>query len=141
MQDRAAACPFDVVNRQFHAPAPNKLWASDFTYASTWSGFVYVAFVVQFFACRIIRWRVNRNPSAIFVLDALEQALHVRRPTDSLVHPSDRGSQYVSILYTKRLAEAGIDPSVGRIGVSYDNALAESVIGLFKTEVIHRLGP
>jgi transposase InsO family protein len=139
--DKAAACPFDLVNRHFHAPAPNKLWVSDFTYVSTWGGFVYVAFVIDVYARRIVGWRVSRNPTAAFVLDALEQALHARRPTESLVHHSDRGSQYVSIRYTERLAEAGIEPSVGSVGDSYDNALAESVIGLFKTEVIHRLGP
>jgi transposase InsO family protein len=139
--DRTAACPFDLVNRQFHAPAPNMLWVSDFTYVSTWAGMVYVAFVIDVFARRIVGWRVSRNPTAAFVLDALEQALHARRPTDSLIHHSDRGSQYVSIRYTERLAEAGIDPSVGSVGDSYDNALAESVIGLFKTEVIHRLEP
>ena len=139
--DKAAACPFDRVNRQFYAPAPNMLWVSDFTYVSTWAGFVYMAFVIDVFARRIVGWRVSRNPTAAFVLDALEQALHARRPTESLVHHSDRGVQYVSIRYTERLAEAGIDPSVGSVGDSYDNALAESVIGLFKTEVIHRLGP
>lgn len=139
--DKAAACPFDLVNRQFHAPAPNMLWVSDFTYVSTWAGMVYVAFVIDVFARRIVGWRVSRNPTAAFVLDALEQALHDRKPTDSLIHHSDRGSQYVSIRYTERLAEAGIDPSVGSVGDSYDNALAESVIGLFKTEIIHRLGP
>jgi transposase InsO family protein len=141
VSDKAAACPFDLVNRQFHAPAPNKLWVSDFTYVGTWGGVVYVAFVIDVFARMIVGWRVSRNPTAAFVLDALEQALHARRPTDSLIHHSDRGSQYVSIRYTERLAEAGINPSVGSVGDSYDNALAESVIGLFKTEVIHRLGP
>jgi putative transposase len=139
--DKAAACPFDLVNRQFHASAPNKLWVSDFTYVSTWGGMVYVAFVIDVFARRIVGWRVSRTQTAGFVLDALEQALHARRPTESLIHHSDRGSQYVSIRYTERLAEAGIDPSVGSVGDSYDNALAETVIGLFKTEVIHRLGP
>jgi putative transposase len=102
---------------------------------------VYVAFVIDVFARRIVGWRVSRTQTASFVLDALEQALHARRPTDSLVHHSDRGSQYVSIRYTERLAEAGIQPSVGSVGDSYDNALAQSVIGLFKTEIIHRLGP
>jgi putative transposase len=139
--DKAAACPFDLVNRQFHAPAPNMLWVSDFTYVSTWAGMVYVAFVIDVFARRIVGWRVSRTQTASFVLDALEQALHARRPTESLIHNSDRGSQYVSIRYTERLSEAGIEPSVGSVGDSYDNALAESVIGLFKTEVIHRLGP
>jgi transposase InsO family protein len=139
--DKAAACPFDLVNRQFHASAPNKLWVSDFTYVSTWGGMVYVAFVIDVFARRIVGWRVSRTQTAGFVLDALEQALHARRPTESLIHHSDRGSQYVSIRYTERLAEAGIEPSVGSVGDSYDNALAESVIGLFKTEIIRRLGP
>jgi putative transposase len=139
--DKASICPFDLVNRRFHAPAPNRLWVSDFTYVSTWSGFVYVAFVIDVYARRIVGWRVSRTATAGFVLDALEQALHARRPTDSLIHHSDRGSQYVSIRYTERLAEAGIEPSVGSVGDSYDNALAESVIGLFKTEVVHRLGP
>jgi putative transposase len=141
VQDKAEACPFDLVNRQFHAPASNMLWVSDFTDVSTWAGMVYVAFVINVFARRIVGWRVNRNPTAAFVLDALEQALHARRPADSLIHHSDRGSQYVSIRYTERLAEAGIGPSVASVCDSYDNALAESVIGLFKTEVIHRLGP
>ena len=112
-------------------------------YVATWAGFVYVAFVVDAFARRIVGWRVSRSMEAQFVLDALEQALHERRPAgdDGLVHHSDRGSQYVSIKYTERLAEAGVEPSVGSVGDSYDNALAETVIGLFKTEVIHRRGP
>jgi transposase InsO family protein len=141
--DPAAPCPRDRVNRQFHAPRPNALWLSDFTYVATWAGFVYVAFVIDAFARRIVGWRVSRSMQAEFVLDALEQAIHDRRPaeTDDLVHHSDRGSQYVSIRYTERLAEAGIDPSVGSVGDSYDNALAETVIGLFKTEVIRRCGP
>lgn len=142
MPDKTAACPLDLVNRRFRAPAPNMLWVSDFTYVSTWSGFVYVAFVIDVYARRVVGWRVSRTATASFVLDALEQALHARRPTEtSLVHHSDRGSQYVSMRYTERLAEAGIAPSVGSVGDSYDNALAESVIGLFKTEVIQRLGP
>jgi putative transposase len=141
--DPAAACPLDRVNRQFEAPRPNMLWVSDFTYVATWSGFVYVAFVIDAFARRIVGWRVSRSARADFVLDALEQALHQRRPFagSGLVCHSDRGSQYVSIRYTERLAEAGIEPSVGSVGDSYDNALAETVIGLFKTEVIHRRGP
>jgi transposase InsO family protein len=141
--DPAAPCPRDRVNRQFDAPRPNALWLSDFTYVATWAGFVYVAFVIDAFARRIVGWRVSRSMQAEFVLDALEQAIHDRRPaeTDALVHHSDRGSQYVSIRYTERLAEAGIDPSVGSVGDSYDNALAETVIGLFKTEVIRRRGP
>lgn len=143
ISDKAAPCPRDHVNRQFHAPAPNRLWLSDFTYVSTWSGFVYVAFVIDAFARRIVGWRVSRTAHAQFVLDALEQALHQRRPFDSptLVHHSDRGSQYVSIKYTERLAEAGIEPSVGSVGDSYDNALAETINGLYKAELIHRRGP
>ena len=139
----ATPCPEDRVNRQFNAPRPNALWLSDFTYVATWAGFVYVAFVIDAFARRIVGWRVSRSMQAGFVLDALEQALHDRRPiqSDSLIHHSDRGVQYVSIKYTERLAEAGIEPSVGSVGDSYDNALAETVIGLFKTEVIHRRGP
>ncbi len=139
----ATPCPEDRVNRQFHAPRPNALWLSDFTYVATWAGFVYVAFVIDAFARRIVGWRVSRSMQAGFVLDALEQALHDRRPLqeDGLIHHSDRGVQYVSIRYTERLAEAGIEPSVGTVGDSYDNALAETVIGLFKTEVIARRGP
>jgi putative transposase len=141
--DKAAPCPADKVNRQFRAPRPNQLWVSDFTYVATWQGFVYVAFVIDTFARRIVGWRVSRNAQAGFVLDALEQALHDRRPIQGggLVHHSDRGGQYLSIRYTERLAIAGIEPSVGSVGDSYDNALAESIIGLFKTEVIRRLGP
>ena len=118
----ATSCPADRVNRQFNAPAPNQLWLSDFTYVSTWAGFVYVAFVIDAFARRIVGWRVSRSMDAQFVLDALEQALHDRRPADGdgLVHHSDRGSQYVSIKYTERLAEAGAEPSVGSVGDSYD---------------------
>jgi putative transposase len=143
VSDKATPCPLDHVNRQFHAPMPNVLWLSDFTYVSTWAGFVYVAFVIDAYARRIVGWRVSRTAQAGFVLDALEQALHDRRPTrrDGLIHHSDRGVQYVSIKYTERLAEAGIEPSVGSVGDSYDNALAETVIGLFKAEVIHRRGP
>jgi putative transposase len=142
VSDAAAPCPLDRVNRQFRAPRPNALWVSDFTYVATWSGFVYVAFVIDTFARRIVGWRVSRSARADFVLDALEQALHDRQPwRANLIHHSDRGVQYVSIRYTERLAEAGIEPSVGSVGDSYDNALAETVIGLFKTEVIHRRGP
>jgi transposase InsO family protein len=143
MPDKAAPCPQDHVNRQFHAPAPNMLWLSDFTYVSTWSGFVYVAFVIDAYARRIVGWRVSRTAHANFVLDALEQALHERRPTHrgGLVHHSDRGSQYVGIRYTERLAEAGVEPSVGSVGDSYDNALAETINGLYKAEVVHRRGP
>jgi putative transposase len=143
VQDKAAPCPLDHVNRVFHAPAPNVLWVSDFTYVSTWTGFVYVAFVIDVYARRIVGWRVSRTAHASFVLDALEQALHERRPVrrGGLVHHSDRGSQYVSIRYTERLAEAGVEPSVGSVGDSYDNALAETINGLYKAEVIHRRGP
>lgn len=139
----ATPCPLDRVNRQFRAPRPNALWVSDFTYVSTWTGFVYVAFVIDAFARRIVGWRVSRTAQAGFVLDALEQALHDRRPVrgGGLVHHSDRGVQYLSIRYTERLVEAGIDPSVGSVGDSYDNALAETINGLYKAEVIHRRGP
>ena len=143
VSDRAAPCPLDRVKRQFHAAAPNRLWVSDFTYVATWAGFVYVAFVIDAYARRIVGWRVSRRAHAGFVLDALEQALHERRPTrgGGLVHHSDRGVQYVSIKYSERLAEAGIEPSVGSVGDSYDNALAETINGLYKAEVIHRRGP
>jgi len=139
----AVACPLDRVNRRFHAPRPNALWLSDFTYVATWQGFVYVAFVIDAYARRIVGWRVSRTAHTGFVLDALEQALAERRPArgGSLVHHSDRGAQYVSIRYTERLAEAGIEPSVGSVGDSYDNALAESINGLYKTEVVRRRGP
>ena len=141
--DKAAPCPLDHVNRQFKAPRPNALRVADFTYVATWAGFVYVAFVIDTYARRIVGWRVSRTAHASFVLDALEQALHDRRPRcqGRLVHHSDRGSQYVSIKYTERLAEAGIEPSVGSVGDSYDNALAETINGLYKAEVIHRRGP
>ena len=143
ISDRAVPCPLDRVNRQFRAPRPNALWVSDFTYVATWAGFVYVAFVIDTYARRIVGWRVSRTARAGFVLDALEQALHERQPIRraGLVHHSDRGGQYVSLRYTQRLAEAGIEPSVGSVGDSYDNALAETVIGLFKAEVIHRRAP
>lgn len=141
--DPAAACPLDRVNRQFKAPRPNALWVSDFTYVATWAGSVYVAFVIDAYARRIVGWRVSRTAHAAFVLDALEQALHKRRPLQGggLVHHSDRGSQYLALRYTERLAEAGVEPSVGSVGDSYDNALAETINGLFKAEVIHRRGP
>lgn len=141
--DKKLPCPLDRVNRQFRVPAPNMLWVSDFTYVATWKGFVYVAFVIDAYARRIVGWRVSTTPHAGFVLDALEQAVHERRPVKAmgLVHHSDRGSQYLSIKYTERLAEAGIEPSVGSVGDSYDNALAETINGLFKAEVIHRRGP
>ena len=127
-------------NRQFKADRPNQLWVIDFTYVSTWAGFVYVAFVIDVFARYIVGWRVSRTAHTIFVLDALEQALHQRRPRrgGQLIHHSDRGSQYVSIKYTDHLAEAGIEPSVGSVGDSHDNALAETTNGLYKAELIHR---
>ena len=139
--DSSQPCPLDKVNRQFKAPAPNMLWVSDFTYVATWQGFVHVAFVIDAFARRIVGWRVSRTAHAGFVLDAFEQAVHQRQPGSGLVHHSDRGSQYLSIRYTERLAEAGIEPSVGSVGDSYDNALAETINGLFKAEVIHLRGP
>ena len=143
ISDKAAPCPLDHVNRQFQASRPNALWVSDFTYVASWTGFVYVAFVIDVFARRIVGWRASRTAHTGFVLDALEQALHDRRPTGQgeLIHHSDRGSQYVSIKYTERLAEAGIEPSVGSVGDSYDNALAETINGIYKAEVIHRRGP
>ena len=143
ISDKAAPCPLDRVNRQFKADRPNQLWVSDFTYVSTWQGWLYVAFVIDVFARRIVGWRVSRSMRSDFVLDALEQALFDRQPerTEALVHHSDRGSQYVSIRYTERLAEAGIEPSVGSRGDSYDNALAETINGLYKAELIHRRAP
>ena len=138
--DGKLVCPLDKVNRQFHASRPNELWVSDFTYVSTWQGWLYVAFVIDVFARRIVGWRVSNNMKTEFVLDALEQALYARQPAraDNLIHHSDRGSQYVSIRYTERLAEAGVEPSVGSKGDSYDNALAETINGLYKAELIHR---
>src|SRR3984885_15436941 len=143
ISDKAAPCPLDHVNRQFHASAPDRLWLADFTYVATWAGFVYVAFVIDAYARRIVGWRASRTAHADFVLDALEQALHDRRPASrgALVHHSDRGAQYVSIKYTERLGEARIKPSVGGSGDSYDNALAETINGLYKAEVVHRRSP
>lgn len=139
VSDKATPCPLDKVNRQFRAARPNALWVSDFTYVSTWQGFVYVAFVIDVYARRIVGWKVSSSARTDFVLDALEQALHARRPTQGgLIHHSDRGVQYVSIRYTERLAEVGIESSVGSVGDSYDNALAETINGLYKAEVIHR---
>ena len=122
--DKSQPCPKDKVNRKFRAPAPNMLWVSDFTYVSTWQGFVYVAFIIDTFADKIVGWRVSSSPKTDFVLDALEQALHDRRPVHKggLIHHSDRGGQYLSIRYTERLALAGIEPSVGSVGDSYGNA-------------------
>ena len=131
----------DLVNRTFTATRPNALWVADLTYVATWAGFVYVAFVIDVFARVIVGWRVARSLGTDLALDTLEQALYARPAVDELVHHSDRGTQYLSIRYTERLAEAGIEPSVGSVGDSYDNALAESVIGLYKTEVIDRRGP
>lgn len=140
--DPAAPCPLDRVNRQFSASRPNQLWVADFTYVSTWQGFVYVAFVIDVYARYIVGWRVSRSMHTDFVLDALEQALYARQPDrNTLIHHSDRGAQYVSIRYSERLGEAGIEPSVGSKGDSYDNALAETVNGLFKTELIRHAGP
>ena len=141
--DDTAARPADLVDRQFVATRPNQLWVADFTYVATWRGFVYVAFVIDVFARSIVGWRVSSSLRTDFVLDALEQAIYARcgdGPTD-LIHHSDRGTQYLSMRYAERLTNAGIEPSVGSRGDSYDNALAESVIGLFKTEVIQRKGP
>jgi putative transposase len=141
--DAKLACPQDRVNRQFRADRPNQLWVSDFTYVSTWQGFVYVAFVIDVFARRIVGWRVSASMQTDFVLDALEQALFARQGEreGELIHHSDRGSQYVSIRYSQRLSEAGIEPSVGSKGDSYDNALAETINGLYKAELIHRRAP
>ncbi len=144
VSDPVTPCPSDRVNRQFKADRPNALWVVDFTYVSTWAGFVYVAFVIDVFARRIVGWRVSSSARTDFVLDALEQALYERQPSETdgqLVHHSDRGVQYVSMRYTERLAEAGIEPSVGSVGDSYDNALAETINGLYKAELIHRRGP
>ena len=141
--DPEASRPRDLVDRQFTATRPNQLWVSDFTYVATWRGFVYVAFVIDVFARRIVGWRVASSLHTDFVLDALEQAIYDRcgDAADGLVHHSDRGTQYLSMRYTDRLADAGIAPSVGSRGDSYDNALAETIIGLFKTEVIRLKGP
>ncbi len=136
--DDSVPCPLDRVKRQFHATRPNQLWVSDFTYVSTWQGWLYVAFVIDVFARNIVGWRVSTSMTTDFVLDALEQALYARHPDNdgTLIHHSDRGSQYVSIRYTERLSEAGIEPSVGSRGDSYDNALAETINGLYKAELI-----
>lgn len=140
--DKALPCPLDRVNRQFKADHPNQLWVSDFTYVSTWQGWLYVAFVIDVFARCIVGWRVSSSMRTDFVLDALEQALYARQPElGALIHHSDMGSQYVSIRYTERLTEAGIEPSVGSRGDSYDNALAETINGLYKAELIHKRGP
>jgi len=133
--------PRDLVDRKFESSKPNELWVADLTYVATWRGFVYVAFVVDVFSRRIVGWRVSNSLRSDLALDALEQAIHDRRDRSDLIHHSDRGVQYLSIRYSERLVEAGIQPSVGSVGDSYDNALAESTIGLFKTEVVRRRGP
>jgi putative transposase len=139
--DNAAERPADLVQRQFVADRPNQLWVADITHVATWSGFAYVAFVTDVFARRIVGWRVARTMRTDLVLDALEQALWARGGAQGVIHHSDRGSQYLSIRYTERLAEAGLESSVGSVGDSYDNALAETINGLYKTEIIHRRGP
>jgi len=139
--DDSTARPADLVNRNFTATRPNQLWVADFTYVSTWAGFVYVAFILDVFSRMIVGWRLSRSMTTDFVLDALEQAIHARRPGKDLVHHSDQGSQYLSIRYSERLDDAGIKPSVGSVADSYDNALAETIHGLYKAEVIHRKSP
>ena len=139
--DEAAVRPADLVDRDFTAAHPNQLWVADLTYVATWAGFVYVAFVIDVFSRMIVGWRVSRSLCSDLALDALEQALWARPEISELIHHSDRGVQYVSISYTERLAEAGIEPSVGNVGDSYDNALAETIIGLYKTELIYKDGP
>ena len=140
--DAAIPNPRDLVKRRFTADRPNQLWVADFTFVSTWQGFAYVAFIVDVYSRFIVGWHVSRHMRTEFVLDALEQALHARRPDPHrLVHHSDRGSQYLSIRYSERLGEAGIEPSVGSTGDSYDNALAETINGLYKAELVHKLGP
>ena len=136
------ARPRDAVNRDFSADRPNALWVADLTYVATWRGFVYVAFIVDAYARRIVGWRVSNSLRTDIALDALEQALYDRQvEQNALIHHSDRGVQYVSIKYTERLSEVGITPSVGSVGDSYDNALAETIIGLYKTELIRQQGP
>ena len=136
-----AGWPPDRVQRQFIASRPNQLWIADFSYVATWVGFVYVAFVIDVFARCIVGWRVSRSMQTDLVLDALEQALYARQVGEGLIHHSDRGSQYLGIRYSQRLKDAGVQASVGTTGDSYDNAMAETIIGLFKTEVIHERGP
>ena len=140
MPSPAAPCSRDLVNRDFNPEGPNRLWVADLTYVAAWTGFVYVAFVIDAYARTIVGWRVSSSLRTDLALDALEQAVHAR-DSHGVVHHSDRGVQYLSVRYTDRLAEAGLEASVGSVGDSYDNALAESVIGLFKTEVIRRRGP
>ena len=133
--------PLDLVHRRFIADRPNQLWVADFTYVATWKGFAYVAFVIDVFSRMIVGWRASMSMSADLTLDALEQALWARRIKGNLIHHSDRGSQYVAIRYTERLLEAGVEASVGSVGDAYDNALAETINGLFKAELIRRRGP
>ena len=141
----SAARPADLVDRQFGAPAPNRLWVADITYVSTWSGFCYVCFVIDAYSRRIVGWQASKSLKADLTLDALEQAIWERNradePLDGLVHHSDRGTQYLSIRYTERLADVGVVASVGSRGDSYDNALAETIIGLYKTELVRNRGP
>jgi len=140
--DETAARPADLVRRHFHPAAPNRLWVADLTYVRTWAGFAYVAFIIDAYARYIVGWHVSRSLHTDLVLTALEQALWARKgPFEGLVHHSDRGVQYLSIRYTERLTEAGIATSVGSRGDSYDNALAETVNGLYKTELVHRRAP
>ena len=139
--DEALQRPADLVQRHFKADRPNQLWVADITYVATWSGFVYVAFVTDVFSRKIVGWRVSNSLRSDLALDALEQAIHIRPDLEQLIHHSDRGVQYLSIRYTEHLAEAGIEPSVGSVGDSYDNALAETIFGLFKAEVIWKSGP
>jgi len=139
--DSGASRPADLVDRQFVATRPDQLWVADITYVATWRGFVFVAFVVDVFSRRIVGWRASTSLKTDLVLDALEQAIHARGKSDDLIHHSDRGTQYLSIRYSERLAEAGITASVGSVGDSYDNALAETINGLYKTEVIRKRGP
>jgi transposase InsO family protein len=141
ISEEVAARPADLVQRDFTATRPNQLWVADLTYVATWRGFVYVAFIIDVFSRMIVGWRVRQSLRSDLALDALEQALYARPGSEHLVHHSDRGVQYLSIHYTERLAEAGIESSVGSVGDAYDNALAETIIGLYKTEVIHHLGP
>jgi len=139
--DQKAVCPMDLVKREFRAEHPNELWVADYTYVSTWRGFAYIAFVIDTFADRIVGWKLSTSQTTDFVLDALDQAVHDREgPLGSLIHHSDRGSPYVSVAYTDRLSDAGIKPSVGIDGDSYVNALAETINGLYKTELVYNLG-
>lgn len=130
--DAAATRPADLVQRAFAAPRPNALWVTDLTYVATWTGFAYVAFVIDVFARMVVGWRISRSLRTDLALDALEQALHARPAEQRLVHHSDAGSQYLSVRYTERLAAAGVEQSVGTVGDSYDNALAKSVIGVLQ---------